>query len=312
MVKVTKGLGPGTIFWDVDTQNDFMHQTYPLVGYVPAFVLSKLKKPLEENLMEEGKGALYVPDATSIINSLRSLTWHARFHGIRLFGSIDRHFGTPEYVDREGELKRNGGPFPDHCMDETPGMQKILETVPDFPVGRGDEYEYLWPAYIPHLLTPDPEQWQKFVKQHEETEIGMLPNGAACSIGRSRPVIFEKQSYDVFTNPAVDQFLAWARQNAPMDAALRAAIGQRSLTVDEMYAATRHNAPIRAAVVYGVATDYCVKAAVLGLQKRGLQTYVVQDAIKGVAPETTKQALEEMAAAGARFVTTEDVIEGRI
>jgi len=33
-------------------------------------------------------------------------------------------------------------------------------------------------------------------------------------------------------------------------------------------------------VVYGVATDFCVKAAVLGMQKRGVQCYVVEDAIK--------------------------------
>ena len=69
---------------------------------------------------------------------------------------------------------------------------------------------------------------------------------------------------------------------------------------------------VQEAVVYGVATDYCIKAAVVGLQKRGVQCYVVEDAISGVAPDTTKSALEEMVRAGARFVKTSDVLEGRV
>lgn len=39
---------------------------------------------------------------------------------------------------------------------------------------------------------------------------------------------------------------------------------------------------IKIAVVYGVATDYCVQAAVLGLKKFGIKPIVVQDAIKEV------------------------------
>jgi len=68
-------------------------------------------------------------------------------------------------------------------------------------------------------------------------------------------------------------------------------------------------AKVGEAVVYGVATDFCVKAAVLGMQKRGVQCYVVEDAIKGVFPETTQKALEEMILAGAKFVTTKDILE---
>ena len=71
-------------------------------------------------------------------------------------------------------------------------------------------------------------------------------------------------------------------------------------------------AGVEEAVVYGVATDYCVLAAVVGMQQRGIQCYVVEDAIRGVAPETTEKALEEMVGAGAVFVTTKDVLEERI
>ncbi|MFH1637084.1 MAG: isochorismatase family protein [Candidatus Woesearchaeota archaeon] len=67
-----------------------------------------------------------------------------------------------------------------------------------------------------------------------------------------------------------------------------------------------------AAVVYGVATDYCVKEAVLGMRKRGIEVFVVKDAIKGVAPETSEDALKSMKEAGAEFVTTKDLLEGKL
>jgi nicotinamidase/pyrazinamidase len=54
-------------------------------------------------------------------------------------------------------------------------------------------------------------------------------------------------------------------------------------------------------VVYGVATEYCVKAAVLGLCERGFEVIVINDAVAGVTPETTQAAWVEMAEAGAKF-----------
>ena len=93
-------------------------------------------------------------------------------------------------------------------------------------------------------------------------------------------IYFEKQHYDVFTNPLVE--------------------------------VTLKEDGVKEAVVYGVATDFCVKAAVLGMQKRGIQTYVVKDAIRGVFPDKTQEGLEEMAKAGARFVTTKQILEDKL
>jgi nicotinamidase/pyrazinamidase len=85
-----------TIFYDVDTQRDFL-----LPG-----------------------GALYVAGANKIIPALAELTQIARDNGIRVVCSVDRHFlGDPE-------LKRNGGKYDDHCMDGTEGQKKIPETEP--------------------------------------------------------------------------------------------------------------------------------------------------------------------------------------
>jgi nicotinamidase/pyrazinamidase len=60
--------------------------------------------------------------------------------------------------------------------------------------------------------------------------------------------------------------------------------------------------------VFGVATDYCVKAAVLGLLERGFSVTVVEDAISGVTPEGSLAALNEMKTAGATFLRTADIV----
>jgi nicotinamidase/pyrazinamidase len=61
-------------------------------------------------------------------------------------------------------------------------------------------------------------------------------------------------------------------------------------------------------VVFGVATDYCVKVAVLGLLKCGFDVTLVTDAIKATTQNGEKEALKEMEDAGAFFTNTEDVI----
>jgi nicotinamidase/pyrazinamidase len=85
------------IFWDVDTQYDFM----------------------------KADGKLYVPDAESIIPNLRRLTDYAHEHGIRIVASADDHVpGHRELSDTPNWRET----FPPHCMRGTPGQQKIPET----------------------------------------------------------------------------------------------------------------------------------------------------------------------------------------
>ena len=223
------------IFYDVDTQNDFMN----------------------------ANGALYVPEAEVIKPQLGRLTLYAIMKNIKVVGSVDKHFGTPEYKTREGELSRYGGPFPDHCMDGTHGQEKIDQTL----FWSNKRQEGASKLYISHAL--DGTLDERFVAQF-----------GALIKNFTEGLYFEKQSYDVFTNPNITEFLK--------------------------------RAGIREAIVYGVATDYCVKAAVLGMQKLGVQCYVVEDAIKGITPESSRAALEEMAAAGAKFTTTQNVLEGKI
>src|SRR5258708_27244255 len=89
-----------TLFYDVDTQHDFLHPS----------------------------GALYVVDGERILPVLADLTQFARDSAIRIVAQVDRHF--PE----DPELERNGGPYPDHCMDGTHGHPKVSETLPAAPL----------------------------------------------------------------------------------------------------------------------------------------------------------------------------------
>jgi nicotinamidase/pyrazinamidase len=65
----------------------------------------------------------------------------------------------------------------------------------------------------------------------------------------------------------------------------------------------------RRVVLFGVATEYCVRAHVLALRRRGFPVDVVVDAIQAVTEEDGRQALAEMAAASARKVTTVEVCQ---
>jgi len=51
-------------------------------------------------------------------------------------------------------------------------------------------------------------------------------------------------------------------------------------------------------IVYGIATDYCVKATAIDAAAAGFKVTVIEGLSKGVAPDTTAKALEEMKAKG--------------
>ncbi len=61
---------------------------------------------------------------------------------------------------------------------------------------------------------------------------------------------------------------------------------------------------IKELIIFGLATDYCVKFTALDARELGYGVTVVEDLCLGVAPETTAQALEEMAEAGIQIWKT--------
>ena len=84
-------MGFKVIFWDVDTQVDFM----------------------------QPEGKLYVPGAEGIIPNLGRLTRWAAEHGILIIADMDAHHeGDEEFQE-----------YPPHCLVGTPGQEKVPETV---------------------------------------------------------------------------------------------------------------------------------------------------------------------------------------
>ena len=82
-----------TVFFDVDTQADFLYPT----------------------------GALYVPGAEKIIPTVAALNRWAAAHAIPVISTMDAHTtDDPEFAQ-----------YPPHCIAGTPGQQKPTETLID-------------------------------------------------------------------------------------------------------------------------------------------------------------------------------------
>jgi nicotinamidase/pyrazinamidase len=65
-------------------------------------------------------------------------------------------------------------------------------------------------------------------------------------------------------------------------------------------------------VLSGIATDYCVKFTALDAKNLGYDVTVLIDLCRGVDPETTKEAIQEMKDKGIRVMTTQEYEESLI
>ncbi|MFB6208047.1 MAG: cysteine hydrolase family protein [Candidatus Nanohaloarchaea archaeon] len=61
------------------------------------------------------------------------------------------------------------------------------------------------------------------------------------------------------------------------------------------------------AVVYGVATDVCVDYAVEGLLEKGVDVYVVEDAVKGIDPASSRESIRRWREKGAEIGSLDGV-----
>jgi nicotinamidase/pyrazinamidase len=95
------------------------------------------------------------------------------------------------------------------------------------------------------------------------------------AVRKHQQIIVEKQALDLFSNPIAERL-------------------------------TRVLPP--RAIVFGVATEYCVKMACLGLRRLGVQTVLITDAVRALAPKTEKEAVEEMRLAGVEFIILEALL----
>jgi len=91
------------IFWNVDTQNDFV----------------------------EPWGKLYVPGAELIKPVWEEITKLARRHHIQVVNTADYHYIYSAEIDTEPDMINT---FPPHCLAGTHGAEFIKETRPEDPV----------------------------------------------------------------------------------------------------------------------------------------------------------------------------------
>lgn len=89
-----------TLFWNVDTQEDFMAQS----------------------------GKLYVSGAEAIRPVLRQITDFAKTKGIRVVSTCDYHHINSEELSSIPDFETS---FPPHCLAGTSGADFISETLPE-------------------------------------------------------------------------------------------------------------------------------------------------------------------------------------
>ncbi len=90
------------VFWDEDTQHDFM----------------------------DPDGKLYVPGAEQIIPNLERLTYCARQHGVPIIALMCDHTESDAEISAQPDFRST---FPPHCIRGTRGQERIDATTPRHP-----------------------------------------------------------------------------------------------------------------------------------------------------------------------------------
>jgi nicotinamidase/pyrazinamidase len=104
-------------------------------------------------------------------------------------------------------------------------------------------------------------------------------------LGAYQQFTLEKNTLDVFDNPNTDALLA--QLNAKGSPA-------------------SESSPLF--VVFGVATEYCVRSTVDGLLRRGKSVAIVTDAVRSINQKKAQQILECLRSRGARTITTKEAL----
>ena len=93
----------GLLFWNVDTQYDFVSP----------------------------EGKLYVPGAELLLDKWERLTTLARENNIQVVNTADFHFENSKELSPNPDFVNT---FPPHCMANTTGAEYVSETNPENPV----------------------------------------------------------------------------------------------------------------------------------------------------------------------------------
>jgi len=64
---------------------------------------------------------------------------------------------------------------------------------------------------------------------------------------------------------------------------------------------------IKTLIIYGLATDYCVKATALDAVDLGYEVLLIKDFCRGVSTETTENAIHELKEKGVKIIEGVDL-----
>jgi nicotinamidase/pyrazinamidase len=116
-----------------------------------------------------------------------------------------------------------------------------------------------------------------------------IPNQAGFALPENisayQQVTLLKNTLDVFDNPHTDELLAQLNPT-----------GSPAFDPNPEF------------VVFGVATEYCVRRAAEGLLRRGRRVAIVTDAVRSLDPDKGREILANLQSCGARLIVTEEAL----
>ena len=197
-------------------------------------------------------------------------------------------------VDTQVDFMLPGGKLYVPGAEETaPAMKRLVEAARErglVHVASADDHELTDPeisdepdfrnTFPPHCLrgtrgaakVPETEQDDPLPLSHVPFPPGLVPDLVA---GR-REILLLKKNFNVFTNPNTDPLVD-------------------ALDPDEV-------------ILFGVATDVCDDAAILGLLQRGRTVRFVEDAARGLDEERVAACTAAWRERGVAFTTVDEVI----
>ena len=123
------------LFWNVDTQEDFIDQA----------------------------GKLYVKGAEEIRPILKQITDYAKNNGIRVINTCDYHHINSNEISLSPDYQMN---FPPHCLAGTSGADFISEVMPECPIVIDWDSELAIFAEF-----DDPERFRNIVIRKDEFDV---------------------------------------------------------------------------------------------------------------------------------------------
>lgn len=190
-----------------------------------------------------------------------------------------------DFIKADGALSVKA---PDHVINN---MRRLIKDAPVL-IGSVDSHEWdSWefntnnnkgpngedPQFPPHCVLGTPGWVRTFPDLRKNVQF-IPANAKEVNIRDFTDTVFlQKEVYSLFSNPFVNNVIDWASDALDY--------------CDNV-------------VIFGVATDYCVKAACLGFLEREFNVYLVDDAIWGVVQDDHFETMDMLVKKGVKLVPT--------